>query len=622
MIDGGGLSSEGDTSSGSTGSLRPEVEAAGRNDVDCTGTGTVDEASEDRGGRGSQQPVHEVNIKSIDGTITKLSVPDDCRGDGLKRLISDRLSVPPERQRLIFRGRPILDNDVLGQHITDHGQTIHMVQRPDLPDSSGAPAARGPAGELPSGGGGVANGATTGPAGLRFEFNAGAGGGAMAAAAMPPELSQLLGSVLQSVGRGRLGPNQAPLPTPAELLAGTNLGFATDLTAGRGTGGGRVGSAGRSGGASGGATGAGAASGATGAGSTSSASSIGGAAGTSATGGASGAGGGSTSGGSSGGGSRNNSSAVAGERTSMPAALSQDTWSPWAWLVRQVPARHTVTAGVVAAFLTLGIMGWLVVQVQTSTTAGTLPWYGWVICYHGLSLALGLPTLYLAMASSHFSRLLGTWLGDPSFAQQNRANPQILFSQAFPLMALPASQIFIQQVGGRPNAAAPAASQPGVADGLSQAPFGGVVSNFFDARGLNSESRQGSGEEEEATEDDDVDGDAAMPWRELEALNQSLATMLGRMYPSRLPSGANGELSDFITGLHGTISQLGVGLTDMQATIAAGNTDMDLQVPPHDAILMASALDQAARTFQGFASVLRGSSAEAGSAQEVLPWET
>jgi len=54
-------------------------------------------------------------------------------GSGLKDLIGTRLGVPPHRQRLIFRGHTINDERMIGQDMTEDGQTVHLVQRPDHP---------------------------------------------------------------------------------------------------------------------------------------------------------------------------------------------------------------------------------------------------------------------------------------------------------------------------------------------------------------------------------------------------------------------------------------------------------------------------------------------------------
>lgn len=297
-----------------------------------------------------------------------------------------------------------------------------------------------------------------------------------------------------------------------------------------------------------------------------------------------------------------------------------------------MPSRQALSIGLPIVFLLLGIIGWFIAQMQASLAAGTLPWYGWVICYHGLSLALGLPTLYLAMASSQFSRL--SWLWDPVVGvPPSRSNQPILLSQAIPLM-LPASQIVIQQAGAGTAAdlvstllgdayqtAAPAdATQVGrraqQATGAALDGQSGPASiSMFDA----GRAMADQGEEYEASEEEEGDdGYAALPWRDLETLNQSLANLLGRMYPSRVPSAGSSEteLSDFLTAMHGAVSQLGVGLNDLQASLVSSTGDYEPQ--PNDAMLMATALEQASRTFRGVAAVLRATSAEAAASDLAL----
>jgi len=78
---------------------------------------------------------YEVNVKAIDGTVTKLHVPSNSSGTELKDLISKRLDVAPDKQRLIIRGHAIKDDDIIRQHVSDNGQTVHLVQRPDVPPS-------------------------------------------------------------------------------------------------------------------------------------------------------------------------------------------------------------------------------------------------------------------------------------------------------------------------------------------------------------------------------------------------------------------------------------------------------------------------------------------------------
>lgn len=575
------------------------------------------EAHEDGDTDSSKPSVHEVNIKSIDGTITTLSVPDTCSGSDLKRLITDRLNVPPDRQRLIFRGRPILDTDILGQHITEHGQTIHMVQRPDVPE---------PAGES-SGSRNVANGAAAGPGGLRFQVSATTGGGPLPATPLPPELSQLLGSVLQPFGRGHSiatvaqasGAGQQPgIPHLLRPGAGVVLGpSSTQLPTAAGV----LSSAGLSATPSGGVVG-----------STGDASTVSGTAGEN------------PDGGSRAGDASNASAVSAGEVISMLDVFGRGM--PYSAF-----GVHAVTFAVLAAFLAFGVLGKFLVYLQATLTDASLPWYGWMICFQGISLALGLPALCLAMASSQFPRSSGAWFADHIFASQTRANSQILLSEAFPLAALQASQIFIQHVEGPPNnggpagaatqhpastqppatARAPEAAQPDVTEqppaagqppttaslpATAQPPepeqrLLGTINGSHDA----SDALRATGATGASENDDSVfvaqeraDSRAELPWCEIQALNQTLATMLGRVSPSRVQPGVSRDLSNFMPALHGSLGQLSVGLSDMQATLASSSSDSDVNAQPHDAILMASAMDQAAKIFQGVASALRSRS--------------
>jgi len=136
-------------------------------------------------------PVYEVNIKCIDGTITKLEVPSDLRGSDIKELIAHQLDVPVARQRLIFRGRVVKDDDIIGQHITENGLTLHMVQRP----ASGAEASTSMGGDEV----GAHAQMQPGPQ-VHFQFTTPDGN---VQGGMPQvDLTQILGTVFGAVGRG------------------------------------------------------------------------------------------------------------------------------------------------------------------------------------------------------------------------------------------------------------------------------------------------------------------------------------------------------------------------------------------------------------------------------------
>lgn len=98
----------------------------------------------------------EVNIKCIDGTNKRLEVSANSTGRDLKDKASRLFGVAPELQRLICRGHVVQDSDLVSRHVSENGQTIHLVQRPVAPaepnqtangsagSASAAGAAQGP----------------------------------------------------------------------------------------------------------------------------------------------------------------------------------------------------------------------------------------------------------------------------------------------------------------------------------------------------------------------------------------------------------------------------------------------------------------------------------------------
>ncbi|CAF0722755.1 unnamed protein product [Brachionus calyciflorus] len=70
----------------------------------------------------------DINVKTIDGQNRSYSVPDDYSVKQFKEKISTSLSIPVERQRLIFQGRELRDTNLLSEFDVD-GKTLHLVQR-------------------------------------------------------------------------------------------------------------------------------------------------------------------------------------------------------------------------------------------------------------------------------------------------------------------------------------------------------------------------------------------------------------------------------------------------------------------------------------------------------------
>eukprot|EP00434_Breviolum_minutum_P009842 symbB.v1.2.008668.t1/scaffold537.1/size221706/12 len=91
-------------------------------------------------------PTFEIKIQRIDGSSQRVDVSADMTGLQLKELIAQKLGISTE-QRLICRGRAIKDDDLIGAHVTENGQIVHMVQRPapGPPPPAGGSAAGPPA---------------------------------------------------------------------------------------------------------------------------------------------------------------------------------------------------------------------------------------------------------------------------------------------------------------------------------------------------------------------------------------------------------------------------------------------------------------------------------------------
>eukprot|EP00927_Polykrikos_kofoidii_P028873 TRINITY_DN25073_c0_g1_i2.p1 TRINITY_DN25073_c0_g1~~TRINITY_DN25073_c0_g1_i2.p1 ORF type:complete len:583 (+),score=83.73 TRINITY_DN25073_c0_g1_i2:129-1877(+) len=165
------------------------------------------------GQRDPKQHLYTVSIRCFDGVTENLQVPGDLRGSALKALIFERLRVPAERQRLIFRGRVIQDEEVVSQHITEDGQTIHMVQRPDFPIGSQSQSSSG-----------TFDAPASGPH-VRFHVT-GAGGslpGVSPGSPGPAEVRQILSTLLGIIGQRAAGAGAGGDQLDAEAGAASRI---------------------------------------------------------------------------------------------------------------------------------------------------------------------------------------------------------------------------------------------------------------------------------------------------------------------------------------------------------------------------------------------------------------
>lgn len=70
-----------------------------------------------------------VNIKTMDGQVFSFAIALSAPLNELKRLIEERLGVPLERQRLIFRGQVLNEDVPLSEHRVHDGQTVHLIAK-------------------------------------------------------------------------------------------------------------------------------------------------------------------------------------------------------------------------------------------------------------------------------------------------------------------------------------------------------------------------------------------------------------------------------------------------------------------------------------------------------------
>ncbi|CAM9566036.1 unnamed protein product [Chrysoparadoxa australica] len=127
----------------------------------------------------------DITVRSTAGPDVALNIPLDSNVLDVKRMLMGRTSVPLERQRLIYRGRVMRNEDRVRSYHVEAGHTLHMVARPP---PSEVPQATAPSpGTLPR------------RAARRME-TAGAGTGNAAVQANARASRMLLGSLLASAG--------------------------------------------------------------------------------------------------------------------------------------------------------------------------------------------------------------------------------------------------------------------------------------------------------------------------------------------------------------------------------------------------------------------------------------
>lgn len=79
----------------------------------------------------------QISVKTLDSQTKVFTVPDECTVKEFKEHISSDVNIPPEKQRLIFKGKVLQDDKKLSEYGAD-GCVIHLVERkPTVPGSQG-----------------------------------------------------------------------------------------------------------------------------------------------------------------------------------------------------------------------------------------------------------------------------------------------------------------------------------------------------------------------------------------------------------------------------------------------------------------------------------------------------
>ncbi|ETV96824.1 hypothetical protein H310_10115 [Aphanomyces invadans] len=73
----------------------------------------------------------EIRIKTLNDHTFSLTVARSVSIRDLKTTLQTTTAVPPQRQRLIYRGKLLRDGDLLSAYNVEDGHTVHMVARPD-----------------------------------------------------------------------------------------------------------------------------------------------------------------------------------------------------------------------------------------------------------------------------------------------------------------------------------------------------------------------------------------------------------------------------------------------------------------------------------------------------------
>ncbi|XP_031130535.1 ubiquitin-like domain-containing protein CIP73 isoform X3 [Ipomoea triloba] len=205
------VSSEGSESSPST------VKLASEHTSECPSTSNVSSV-----GSESSPSTVNINIKTLDSRTYAFDVDKNMQVSALKEKVATETGVPVAQQRLIFRGKALMDDHILSEYHLENGDTLHLVIRqpsqPQLSSSVGTGETtpdNGLRGQEPATGaprnriGQVSHSVVLGT------INVGEQGDGLV-----PDLNRVIGAVLNSIGVGsQTGANHPGLHVNARTAA-------------------------------------------------------------------------------------------------------------------------------------------------------------------------------------------------------------------------------------------------------------------------------------------------------------------------------------------------------------------------------------------------------------------
>lgn len=71
----------------------------------------------------------QITVKILNGQEVRLEVSENDQISLIKELASEKLDVPVEQQRLLFKGKTLADSSTLGEHQITEGSKLHLSVR-------------------------------------------------------------------------------------------------------------------------------------------------------------------------------------------------------------------------------------------------------------------------------------------------------------------------------------------------------------------------------------------------------------------------------------------------------------------------------------------------------------